>query len=846
MAQYQEGQRLQGSDGNIYVVRNGTPVRENSPLADPRLGYQTQVAAGQAAAAPLEAPKTAAELERIRLQNQAQPLQNANTQTNIAQGQAAMQNQRFNQLQGLRQEFNALPEVKTYSDAISSLGGALKAPDTPQGDLSIVYSYAKAMDPGSVVREGEMDMANSTASQTQQLQQYINAIQSGKRLPPAVRLGLVETMRQRVAAMRETYDQQRSRYAAAAKANGFDPAQVIGKPLYDAVRPLEEQYIKAHGETPHDPNAPDVKENLATGAFRSEYDPAYSAKLNALIRAGAPYGQAAALAKKGGFTPPDATEYAKAVAFAKDNPGFRKSLAEATRSVPTTAFEQFAASPMGAAISGAAKAGTLGTMDELAASVMPGDYATNRDAFAGNQSILAAQHPYADLAGQAAGGFATGVGINSLTSKIPGAAGGLLGAKTPFPSLLNRGAVAGDALFGAGYGAGSSNEDRLGGAETGLLAGVGGGIGARGTVNGIASAISPTGGAMRPLYDMGVRPSIGQRLGGVPNTIEEKLQSVPFVGDAIKGTRDRARDQFQLGLFNDALGQIGQRLPEGVKPGHAPHAIAQDAISNAYDSALSNMTANADPQLGTDIGALQRKVAGLRAESQTQFSKLWDGSVGRRFKMGGGSISGDAYKQAESELGKKVAALRSNPTGDHELAGALEDALGALRASALRNSPPEAVSALNAADAAHARIVRLEDASRRAGEPAEFSPTQYNTAVKNMSGGVRNRNYLRGDALNTDLAAIGTRLGDKVSNSGSIDRLLATMAVGGAGYVNPTAAAGLGALGALNAPGARNVVTELMAPRVNPVFDRAADQLRQRARIAGMFGAPLALDYSGQ
>jgi hypothetical protein len=514
--------------------------------------------------------------------------------------------------------------------------------------------------------------------------------------------------------------------------------------------------------------------------------------------------------------------------------------------VPTTAFEQFAASPMGAGISGAAKATSLGFGDELAASVMPGDYTANRDAFAAGQDALAAQHPYADLAGQAAGGALSGMGIAKGVSAVPGIEGALFGARTPLPSLLSREGLASDALYGAGYGAGSDNDNRLQGAGYGALIGAGGGIAARGAVNGAASAISPTGGAMRPLYDMGVRPSIGQRLGGVPNTIEEKLQSVPFVGDAIKGTRDRARDQFQIGLFNDALGQIGQELPAGIKPGHAPHAFAQDAISGAYDNALTGMNAAADPQFGHDLGALQHKVGSLKGESQSQFNTVWNGSIGRRFKMGSGQISGAAYKDAESEVGKKVAAIRSNPNGDHELAAALEDALGALRSSALRNSPPEAVHALNAADAAHARIVRLEDASRRAGEPAEFSPTQYNTAVKNMSGGVRNRNYLRGDALNTDLAAIGTRLGDKVSNSGSIDRLLATMAVGGAGYVNPTAAAGLGALGALNAPGVRNAVTELMAPRAAPIFDKTADALRKRARLAGMFGAPLALDYYGQ
>jgi hypothetical protein len=281
-----------------------------------------------------------------------------------------------------------------------------------------------------------------------------------------------------------------------------------------------------------------------------------------------------------------------------------------------------------------------------------------------------------------------------------------------------------------------------------------------------------------------------------------------------------------------------------VRPGHEPHAFAQDQISKAYDSALSSMTAAADGPLSQDIGAIQRQLGTLKPDHRNQFTKIWADSVARRFQ--GGQLSGDAYKAAESELSKRVAKLRMNPA-DNDLADMLEQATGALRASAMRNSSPEAVAALDAADAAHAKIVRIENASRSAGgEPAEFSPKQYATATKNSSGGVRNRNYLRGDALNSELATLGNRLGDKVSNSGSIDRLLAGGALYGLNSVSPGSAAVLGGITALNAPGARNVVTGLMAPRSNPIFDRAAEQLRQRARLAGMFGAPVALDYYGQ
>jgi hypothetical protein len=848
--------------GNIWETdAQGNPVRliqsaqkMNPAFANPMLPGQIQ---GQGL------NNQGQQLQNVRTQQQiaTQPLQNENTAVNIQQGRAGIQNQRFNQVQGLRQEFNNLPEVKNYSIALQSLGTALKAPNTPQGDLAIIYAYAKAADPGSVVREGEMDMANATASLPEQYRAAAQRLTQGKRLPPEVRMGLIETMRQSVGGMRLVYDQQRARYADAAKQNNIPAEQIVGKPLYDAYRPIEEQYIRSHGGTPRDPfatadysdmvggpgaNVAQMDPNSKLGAFkqtyRNEYDPASAAKLSDLIRAGRPYEEAAAFAQNNGFLPPNPQDYAKAVAFAQRHQGATN--VEATKAVPTTLGERLASSPAGAFGVGAGKAMTLGFGDEMLAALSPGDYATNRDDFAVRGQDLAAAHPYADLAGQAAGGAVTGLGINSLASRVPGAAGALFGARTPLPSLLNRGAVIGDTAYGAGYGAGSDNQDRLGGALTGAALAAGGGIAARGTVNGLASAISPTGGALRPLYDMGVRPSIGQRMGGIVNNLEEKVQSLPVIGDAIKGTRDRARDQFQIGLFNDSLGDIGQTLPAGMKVGHEPHAFAQNAFNQAYDAAKSGMTAVADGGWTQDIGNLQQTVGALRPESQQQFAKLWTGSVARR--MQDGVLSGSAFKDATSELEKKVAAIRSNKNGDGELADALQQASDALKSSALRNSPPEAVAAMNAADKGYAKLVRIETASRSAaGEPAEFSPSQYNSAVRTASGGVRNREYLRGDALNTDIAALGTRLGDKVSNSGTVDRYAPLAIASGMGYVEPMSAAALGGYGLLNAPGIRGITTGLMAPRTNPFLKAAGDELRQRARLAGMFGAPIALDYYG-
>jgi hypothetical protein len=398
-----------------------------------------------------------------------------------------------------------------------------------------------------------------------------------------------------------------------------------------------------------------------------------------------------------------------------------------------------------------------------------------------------------------------------------------------------RAATLGDIAYGAGYGAGENNDNRALGGLEGAGASYAGNLVGRGAAKTLGALVSPTGGRLAPLYALGVRPSIGQRFGGVVNNVEEKLKSIPILGDAIEGTRDRARDQFQIGLFNDALGEIGSQIPKGMKPGHEPHAFAQRAFNEAYDTAKSGMTATADNGLATDLGSLQRTVGTLKPDSQKIFNKVWADSVARRFA--GGSLSGPAFKDATSELERKIAAIRNSKSGDGELADALQEAHDALRGSAMRNSPSEAVAAMDAADRGYAKLVRLEDASKRAGgEAATFSPAQYNAAVKDTSGGVRKRSYLAGNALNTDIASAGLHLQDVVSNSGTIDRLLPATALMGTGFMSPKAAAVMGAYGLLNAPGIRGITTGIMAPRGGKA-KTLADMIRAYSNAAGNIGS---------
>ncbi len=334
---------------------------------------------------------------------------------------------------------------------------------------------------------------------------------------------------------------------------------------------------------------------------------------------------------------------------------------------------------------------------------------------------------------------------------------------------------------------------------------------------------------------MGVRPSIGQRVGGMVGRAEEKLQSLPLVGDAIRGTRDRARDQAERGIFNEALGQVGEQLPEAIDLGPDAHTYKQGVENRVYSQARAGMRFVPDGQFGQDLGQIQRQVGTLTDASQARFNRIVEDSVGRRVRNNGGQLTGDAYKDAHSEIGDAIRGLRKSNNGDGELADALEAMQGTLDGAARRNSPPEANALMDQADAMYARGVLIDKASNYAGgEPGRMSPSQYLRAVKNETGGVRGRQFNAGNALNQDLATSFAQLGDAVPNSGTFDRLAMAGGAGGLGLIEPNTAMALGGLGLLNLPGVRNLTTGVMAPRGGPLAQGVADGVR---RLRGPFAS---------
>jgi hypothetical protein len=450
---------------------------------------------------------------------------------------------------------------------------------------------------------------------------------------------------------------------------------------------------------------------------------------------------------------------------------------------------------------------------------------------------------------------------NSPVASMAGnISGGVLAALGAEGALAARGMGAGlgraltaDAGYGMAAGAGAADGgDRVMGAVRGGLSGlVGSGVG-QGVAKGVGAAISPTGGRLADLYEQGVRPTPGQRFansgiaGRAINATEEALQSVPVVGSAIQGARQGARDQWQVAAWNSALGEIGEKLPGKMKPGTGAHQFAQQKFNQVYDKAREGMIVAADEQLASEVGQLGEGIANLAEPSIRRFENIVRNTVLRR---AGDVIDGASYKKIQSELGKTIRGIRKSPSGDGELADALEELSGIIDSAARRHSDPQAVALLDAADKGYAKFVQIEQASGRGGvgkEAGTFSPNDFAGAVKGNGQRVRSKAYNQGEGLMQDFAEQGQQLSDRMGNSFTTDRALVVGGTGAAaaGYMEPSTLGVLGVIGALYSPAMRKGLTGAMAPR-GPKAKAVADQVRKRGRIAGAAGAAALTQTSG-
>ncbi len=431
------------------------------------------------------------------------------------------------------------------------------------------------------------------------------------------------------------------------------------------------------------------------------------------------------------------------------------------------------------------------------------------------------------LAEERARDEAAPVGLR-LMGQVPAAmtAGALVGApRTLLQAMLQSG------IFGSLYGYGSGEG---GAAERSAEALKGGATGAliAAPVYGAANVLAPQASqALQRLYREGVRPTAGQMLGPTAARAEERLASIPIVGDVIRGARTRALEDFNRGAINHALKNAGLSLSAKTEAGRKAIAEADDLLGKSYDEILDGIPQiRIDQQFGTD---LQRIAMEAKARLGNKGLKAFSNALQDMRSvpaMSKASPSGRELKRAVSGLRQDADRLAARPHEDIYQASLLvREAQNALSDLLKRNASPDRAAQLTGLDRAYAQFRRVRQASEAATKnEGVFTPFQLTQAVKQGEKATGRQGFARGEGLGQEFAEAGERVvGSKVPDSGTPERLMTALAVGG--YFEPTAAMTGAALAAPYTRLGQNMLAALAGRTPSAGQQILAENLRRAA-----------------
>lgn len=127
----------------------------------------------------------------------------------------------------LRGEYTKLTaDFRTVQDAHGAIRAAAKS-QNGAGDMSMLYSFVKLLDPTSVVRETEFAMAAASGSYGERIQGAVQRLATGERLPDSLRGAFLAEADNLLAARRQSYDQMTTAYRGLAERSGARPDQVL-------------------------------------------------------------------------------------------------------------------------------------------------------------------------------------------------------------------------------------------------------------------------------------------------------------------------------------------------------------------------------------------------------------------------------------------------------------------------------------------------------------------------------------------------------------------------------------------------------------------------------------------
>lgn len=354
------------------------------------------------------------------------------------------------------------------------------------------------------------------------------------------------------------------------------------------------------------------------------------------------------------------------------------------------------------------------------------------------------------------------------------------------------------------------------------------------TANKAAQGLTRTPEAQR-LLDAGVDLTPGQlNPKGVINQLEESWESVPLVGQVIKGARDNAKAGYRQAAIQEGAAP-GATLARGNQAEMLDEAY--QSFQPLYDQAKGFPVTPQIVNPGANVplpAAITRAVAnkGVRAtaDERAQVQGFLDDQLTKRVQSSEDLLDIRSSVRAEA----RTAAAQGQPAQ----AQLLRDADDAITQALESQLPPDALRSLRTADAQYGTYKTLERAVANA-KDRDLSPTDLSNAVAAGGKGAGQGNYARGAGGNLrELAADGKAVFD-VKSPPTGARLAAIGLPAAAAATNPLAlSAGAGFLGVIGTQTGRRIAQGATAPQaaarrvLAPAQRAIADPYKEQLSLA--------------
>lgn len=332
------------------------------------------------------------------------------------------------------------------------------------------------------------------------------------------------------------------------------------------------------------------------------------------------------------------------------------------------------------------------------------------------------------------------------------------------------------------------------------------------------------------LRSEGVHLTPGQMLGGWQKSVEDRLTSLPIVGDFINSARKEGVESLNQAAYNRALSPINESAT--AKTGAEAMQQVHQKLSNAYDDVTKRMSLSANPAPANalpahagqmpaptyidDLTSLRQNMTSI----PDKYTAYYDDVMRNMQAMATpqGNMSGESLNEATKLLLAKEKDLNAAAAGDPWW-GKVREALKESRATLLRHAEqqnPQAAKDFAKVREGWANYSIIRNAAAGATDQV-FSPSQLTTAVRqneiSQAGRAAGKGRLAENrARMQDLSnASSSVLPSSVPDTGNVGRFLTDAAVlGGGAAVAPEALIPIGMLSAPYLPGVRRATEALI------------------------------------